>query len=85
MPGGPRVRKPRRCPSVFDLHLTRPTVSDPQPTARKTGLLIGLFAVLAFVFLAVTMVGACNDEADIEDRIAPESGSALVVPLLDVA
>ena len=60
-------------------------MSDPQPKARKTGLLIGALAVLAFVFLAVTMVGACNEGADLEDQIAPDDNTALVVPLPDVA
>ena len=60
-------------------------MSAPAPNARKTGLFIGLLALIAFVFLAVTMVGACNEGADLEDQIAPDSNTALVLPLPDVA
>ena len=60
-------------------------MSDSKPAARKTGLIISVLAVLAFVFLAVTMVGACNEGADLEDQIAPGLNSALVLPLPDVA
>jgi hypothetical protein len=60
-------------------------MSDPQPKARKTGLIIGVLVVLAFLFLVVTMFGACNESGVEEERIAPDGSTALVVPLPHVA